>query len=169
MPGTSPLLGRAALMIARDYTLEEAAKKRLKDAKAELKKAKLKPRKLVKEPKDMGGFGMERCVICNVHTGMWLQPENAPLCSPACMHKYLADPTVYDPLGLYGKPVGKMLIVRGDQRGPPATKIKCPACDKTFGFGNEDEGPLPGMWEEVTCPYCGKELISTMTWKVRTK
>lgn len=169
MPGTpSNLLGRSALAIASSYEAEQKTKDRRKAAKIELREAKKKPRKLVREPKDMrSAFEQERCVICNVRTQYWLQPENVPLCGDSCMHKYLADPTVYDPLGLYGKPVGRMQIIRGDPRGPPAMKIKCPACDRTFGYGNEDEGPLPELWEEITCPCCSRKLISTMVWTVK--
>lgn len=77
----------------------------------ELKKAQKKPRKLVKEPADEGRgfFDQEICIMCRKRrTLLWLQPENAPLCGDDCMKKYLKDPTVYDPRGLYGPPnIGK--------------------------------------------------------------
>ncbi len=71
--------------------------------KAELAKAEKEPRTLTKEPNDEEQtFGcIEGCVMCAKPTRHWLQPENAPLCSDACMRAYLKNPSVYDPRGLY--------------------------------------------------------------------
>lgn len=65
----------------------------------ELRLAERKPRVL-----EHGGYGFEDCVICSTETDLWLQPENAPLCSDGCKAKYLHNPRVYDPRGLYGDP-----------------------------------------------------------------
>jgi len=45
----------------------------------------------------------EVCVICDKPTVRWLQPENVPLCSDECKEKYLANPKIYDPRGIYAE------------------------------------------------------------------
>lgn len=65
----------------------------------ELRAVRGKPRVL-----EHGGYGFEECVICSTETDLWLMPENAPLCGGVCKAKYLYNPRVYDPRGLYGEP-----------------------------------------------------------------
>lgn len=67
----------------------------------ELIAARQGPRKLVQQDDDSAPWDRELCVICDSRTLLWLQPENAPICSPECLDTYLHDPTVYDPRELY--------------------------------------------------------------------
>lgn len=55
------------------------------------------------EDTNIAPWDQERCVICNSRTLLWLQPENAPICSEECLEAYLKDPSVYDPRELHGK------------------------------------------------------------------
>ncbi|HET6493839.1 MAG TPA: hypothetical protein VFH61_00560 [Thermoleophilia bacterium] len=67
---------------------------------ADLRAAEKRPRVLVHVPEPVAS-DRENCVMCDASTENWLYPENAPICGPDCLDKYLVDPSVYDPRGLH--------------------------------------------------------------------
>jgi len=85
---------------------------------ADLREAEQRPRVLVSEMiegcSEPPNYDKEKCCICEKRTLLWLQPENAPLCSGTCLKKYIEDPAVYDPRGLY------------EGREPVSTKKRAP-------------------------------------------
>lgn len=86
--------------------MNERQKARRKKWREYVESRKGKRRRLMKDnDPELVDLAIERCVICDKRTMYWLMPENAPLCKGTdCKEKYLKNPRVYDPRGLYGLP-----------------------------------------------------------------
>ena len=87
---------------------------------ADLRAAEKRGRVLIDEDpaRTLPLYETEHCVMCNVKTTLWLQPENTPLCGHECLDKYLEDPSVYDPRGLHTLKVIVPPKVRARKKAP---------------------------------------------------
>jgi hypothetical protein len=86
---------------------------------AELVKAEQGPRVLTPEETPTKQSDREQCVICERKTTTWLHPENAPICSDACLAVYLRDPSVYDPRELHLRPAPRLVVDQGIRVADP--------------------------------------------------
>lgn len=92
--------GQEIATMDRERLFTENRKRWRKEIREKIK------RRLVKDPDpELVNIAVECCVICSAKTHYWLMPENAPLCvGTECMGRYLENPRVYDPRGIYGSP-----------------------------------------------------------------